>query len=142
LWSTGNYDNVKFVANEHNILDSIEDEDAKQYVKDKLDKLILDFGTRRTSQTTNKYLHKAIDAIYNNDDYFNSVFNGLEESIRNEIQTQAEKSAAAYDDINVSDAQVMIRPECYRKIRLGLGEWSIKEYDVNYYGSDGKLHTT
>ena len=29
-----------------------------------------------------------------------------------------------YEKITVADAQVFIRPELYRKIKIGLGEWS------------------
>lgn len=45
----------------------------------------------------------------------------LMEIINNEVARQA----FPYKGINVSDAQVLIRPALYRKIRIGLGEWSM-----------------
>jgi len=37
-----------------------------------------------------------------------------------------------YKDITVADAQAIIRPELYRKIRIGLGEWTIKRDKTGY----------
>ena len=39
-------------------------------------------------------------------------------------------------NINVCDAQVLIRPELYRKIRLGLGQWSTEPDETGYCDED------
>lgn len=54
------------------------------------------------------------------------------------IEKAVEISVGPYEDITVSDAQVIIRPELYRKIRMGLGEWSTEEDSTGY--SDEKAY--
>ena len=50
------------------------------------------------------------------------------EKLDDDIRIPLEKTLAGqihpYGKITVSDAQVIIRPETYRKIRIGLGQWS------------------
>lgn len=60
----------------------------------------------------------------------NTFFNVIEQAV--------DISVSPYEDITVSDAQVIIRPELYRKIRIGLGEWSFEEDDTGY--SDEKAY--
>lgn len=48
------------------------------------------------------------------------------------VNSVTDMSVAPYNEINVSDAQVIIRPELYRKIRIGLGQWSFEEDEDGY----------
>ena len=49
-----------------------------------------------------------------------------------QIEKDVELQSDAYNKINVSDAQVLIRPEMYRRIRIGLGQWSFVEDETGY----------
>lgn len=49
---------------------------------------------------------------------------------REYIDKIATASASPYEYINVSDAQVIIRPELYRKIRIGLGQWTEEDEEA------------
>lgn len=56
----------------------------------------------------------------------------------NAVDNVADMSASPYSDITVSDAQVIIRPALYRKIRIGIGRWSFEEDETGY--SDEKAY--
>ena len=61
-----------------------------------------------------------------------------DEDIKKIIDNVVSSQTAPYKKINVADAQVFIRPELYRKIRIGLGEWSFEEDEDGY--SDEKAY--
>lgn len=56
----------------------------------------------------------------------------------NAVNDTANMSASPYSKITVSDAQVIIRPALYRKIRIGMGRWSFEEDETGY--SDEKAY--
>lgn len=56
----------------------------------------------------------------------------------NAVNDTANMSASPYSNITVSDAQVIIRPALYRKIRIGIGRWSFEEDETGY--SDEKAY--
>lgn len=56
----------------------------------------------------------------------------------NAVNDTANMSASPYSSITVSDAQVIIRPALYRKIRIGIGRWSFEEDETGY--SDEKAY--
>lgn len=56
----------------------------------------------------------------------------------NAVNDTANMSASPYSKITVSDAQVIIRPALYRKIRIGIGRWSFEEDETGY--SDEKAY--
>lgn len=56
----------------------------------------------------------------------------------NAVDNVADMSASPYSKITVSDAQVIIRPALYRKIRIGIGRWSFEEDETGY--SDEKAY--
>ena len=66
---------------------------------------------------------KSIAKIYNNSDFFNEIYN-LYSEIHNKVDKELAQQVDPYDGITVSDAQVFVRPELYRKIRIGLGQWT------------------
>ena len=71
----------------------------------------------------NLKFEEAIQRIYSDDDFFDKVYKEYEEIHKN-IEKELASQMGPYDDITVSDAQVFVRPELYRKIRIGLGQWS------------------
>jgi hypothetical protein len=80
-------------------------------------------GNVSVEEKSNRKIGQAINRIYTDDQYYNEVYNNLDEETRKNIDLSAEESAEPYKNINVSDAQVLMRPECYRRIKIGLGEW-------------------
>lgn len=74
-------------------------------------------------KNNNVNFEKTIAAIYEDDDVFKSVYN-LYEDIKPKIKKELKSQLKPYNDITVCDAQVFVRPSLYRKIRIGLGQWS------------------
>ena len=64
-----------------------------------------------------------IDLLYTHDKEFNKLYNTLDSETKNEVENTVNQQISPYTDITVADAQVLIRPSLYRKIRIGLGEW-------------------
>jgi len=64
------------------------------------------------------------------------VYNSLSASQRSNIETQLSQQIKPYKDITVADAQVFIRPALYRKIRIGLGQWSFEPDEDGYCDED------
>lgn len=54
------------------------------------------------------------------------------------VNQVADMQCGPYEDITVGDAEVIIRPELYRKIRMGIGRWSVEEDETGY--SDEKAY--
>lgn len=72
----------------------------------------------------------AIEHLYN--DLTGKLYKKLKkaagEKVSKIVDKQVKLQTEGYENINVSDAQVLIRPELYRQIRHSLGEWS-DEYE-------------
>ena len=54
------------------------------------------------------------------------------------VNKVADMQCGPYENITVGDAEVIIRPELYRKIRIGIGRWSVEEDETGY--SDEKAY--
>ena len=54
------------------------------------------------------------------------------------VNKVADMQCGPYENITVGDAEVIIRPELYRKIRMGIGRWSVEEDETGY--SDEKAY--
>lgn len=80
-------------------------------------------------------LERFINDIYTNNhntaDLVEDIFKacGIYESF---VEPNLEKQIAPFKTVNVSDAQVLVRPAMYRKIRKGLGLWSEETDEVAY----------
>lgn len=85
-----------------------------------------------------------INAVYNDESVFKAQMEKLSQKERDEIYSQAEAQANPYVDgnITVSDAQVMIRPDMYRKIRMMLGQWSVDPVKITYKNYTGQTLET
>jgi hypothetical protein len=79
-------------------------------------------------QLRSEYISKGVSIS----DY---IFNLLPKEGRAEINKQLGQQSSPYADINVSDAQVFVRPQIYRKIRISLGQWSTTP-DENGYSDE------
>lgn len=70
-----------------------------------------------------------------NQDFVSEIEKRIPKNDFEEILKNAAMQAGPYGGskkINVSDAQVLIRPSAYRKIRIGLGEWSDRPDETGY----------
>ena len=54
------------------------------------------------------------------------------------VNQVADMQCGPYEKITVGDAEVIIRPELYRKVRMGIGRWSVEEDETGY--SDEKAY--
>ena len=68
-----------------------------------------------------------INRIYDDYKTFQYLKNKLDSKLKKEIDERLPKQIGPYNKITVADAQVIIRPEMYRRIRKGLGEWSSED---------------
>lgn len=63
--------------------------------------------------------------IYVDDSFYHHVLNDLlTNEQRKDIESRFDQKSGPYDDITVTDAQTIISPAFYRRIRIGLGMWS------------------
>lgn len=67
---------------------------------------------------------EAIDYMYGDIDLVEQYYDTLSDAQKTSITNSLKQQVRPYSGINVCDAQVFIRPEMYRKIRIGLGDWS------------------
>ena len=79
---------------------------------------------------------QAIDLLYSDRDYFNILYNSIPEDIKSKIESQLDQQMNPYKKINVCDAQVIIRPDLYRRVRIGLGQWSVIPDETGYSDED------
>lgn len=85
-------------------------------------------------QAANMTFEQCIDKIYHHRVYVEAAVNILGKETAGIIEKSLRTQMSPYEDITVSDAQVIIRPELYRKIRIGLGQWSFeKDADADGY---------
>ena len=85
---------------------------------------------------------RRIDEVYVDDTAFKEEFDKLSDEIKQDVLYQAGEQAKPYIGINVTDAQVLIRPDMYRKIRMMLGTWSTIPQKIEYKTYTGEKKTT
>lgn len=85
---------------------------------------------------------RRIDEVYTNEEAFKKEFDQLSDEIKQDVLYQAGEQAKPYMGINVTDAQVLIRPDMYRKIRMMLGTWSVIPQKIEYKTYTGENKTT
>lgn len=66
----------------------------------------------------------AFSALHHDYSFVERLWEKLDDDIRIPLEKTLAGQINPYNRITVSDAQVIIRPETYRKIRIGLGQWS------------------
>lgn len=119
---------IKDVKANSLFFDEIKDIFTRQLVADQLRKTGVD--------------KRRIDEVYTDDEAFKEEFNKLSDEIKQDILYQAGEQAKPYMGINVTDAQVLIRPDMYRKIRMMLGTWSTIPQKIEYKTYTGEKRTT
>lgn len=92
--------------------------------KDFINKLLKKFEVDSIDELTSK--------MYVDEDLYNNVLKEMPANIVESFKTKAEQDVYVYSKVNVSDAQVIIRPDLYRKIRIGLGDWTFGDEFSEY----------
>lgn len=77
-------------------------------------------------------IENAIDKIYSDKKVFDKMWSLLTDKERKQIEETLDQQMKPYKNITVADAQVFIRPDLYRKIRISLGQWSIEPDETGY----------
>lgn len=88
----------------------------------------------------NLKFENALSNIYTDEEFFKKIYD-LYSDIHKKVDKELKSQLKPYNDITVSDAQVFVRPSLYRKIRIGLGQWSYddeKAYKI-IEGADKKF---
>jgi hypothetical protein len=86
-------------------------------------------------------ISECIDYIYDTPKFYESLLASAPEDLIKTINRQVNQSISPYEKITVADAEVMIRPALYRKIRIGLGQWSFTKHPIKYRDIDGTWRT-
>lgn len=102
----------------------------KQQFLDYIDKHMSDYNGQGKPD-----FETAIGHLYKDKKLLNHFISTLPTHVQNKIQKDLELQTESYGGINVCDAQVFIRPALYRKIRMALGEWSVRP-DKNGYSDE------
>lgn len=115
-----NLDEIKDTFRKQLIVDWIRCEKPKEFTKAvEINKKQLDGKDPKIDE----FEHQ-IDLIYNSDKFFQILLKEIPAQKLAEIEEMLKRQIKPYEKITVADAQVFIRPELYRKIKKGLGEWS------------------
>lgn len=112
-------------------------------IRNKKDKWLKDYLSKHKYSTAEDLFTKMYQDFSVYDDFMNVDNHAKEyksdvETFVNYVDKMSEMSVSPYGEINISDAQVIIRPELYRKIRIGIGRWSFEEDETGY--SDEKAY--
>jgi hypothetical protein len=131
--------NIKDINLKSEYLGQIHNMFAKQYlidyyVSNQGDTIITEFAKIHNYSNVIDLLN----TLYTNDELYNELKRVVPIELIEDFDNKAKSNTSPYSEINVSDAQVLIRPEMYRKIRISLGQWSFED-DKNGY-SDEKAY--
>ena len=134
-----NIEDVKAASLFLNIKNGIKDRFKKQllvnYIRSEkpkfFDKFLKTYKDKKGNPVKLTF-ERGIDMIYNVDGIYEKLYNQINVEDRVELRKTLKQQIKPYKDITVADAQAIIRPELYRKIRIGLGEWSIKRDKTGY----------
>lgn len=125
--------NVSDIKTKSEYLEEIKDIFTRQYMIDDIEKSSEeDFTKKLIKQNGFDNVEDFVKAIYQDPQLFKKVLNSYPKNIRDSFRNQATSNTSVYGDITVSDAQVIIRPALYRKIRIGLGTWSFGDEFSDY----------
>lgn len=78
-----------------------------------------------------------LEKIYSADNNtLNKIFNDLTEDDQNLVTSHVNSAMGPYKEVNVADAEVMLRPAMYRKLRIAVGEWSFEPDPITGYSDE------
>ena len=93
---------------------------------------------RNSNVYSSKYTEEELEELYSDEDKAKKALDEIKKNDKDlyqSIKNSAQDAVNPYAKINMADAQVIIRPALYRKIRIELGEWSFLE-DADGYSDE------
>ena len=121
---------------------NIEDAEVKSkfvdYLKERFERqLVADYMRTEIVNGSKEFTQKDInDTYFAEKSVYKTLYDKLPSFVKANITKSVKRSSNPYTKINVSDAQVIIRPSLYRKIRIALGQWSFIPDDTGYSDED------
>lgn len=111
---------------------NVQDIKAKSLYMDDMEKLFKKQLIVDELERTGTLTPEEVEKIYKDDDYTIEVFNTFSKDVQQRINKSAKDQTAPYDDITVADAEVILRPAMYRRLRIAVGEWTFKPDATGY----------
>lgn len=111
---------------------NVQDIKAKSLYMDDMEKLFKKQLIVDELERTGTLTPEEVEKIYKDDDYTTEVFNTFSKDVQQRINKSAKDQTAPYDDITVADAEVILRPAMYRRLRIAVGEWTFKPDATGY----------
>lgn len=130
--------NVEDIQMQSVFIDQIEDSFRRQLVIDNIRTLDQEPFEKYCNENGMSF-EDGIQRIYKDDQFFKKIYDMFKDR-KAAIEKALKVQIKPYTDITVSDAQVFIRPELYRRIRIGLGQWS-NDDEYAYMILEGKKGT-
>lgn len=86
-----------------------------------------------TIQNNPEITTEELEKIYSADKkHLEKIFNNLKKEEQKLITSHVNSALSPYKEVNVADAEVLLRPAIYRKLRIAVGEWSFEPDDSGY----------
>ena len=76
------------------------------------------------------YLDSRIEVDGKKTSLFDYLWEQLDDVHKKMIEQRTQQKTNPFGKINVADAQVLIRPQMYRKVRIGLGKWTDEDEEA------------
>lgn len=111
---------------------NVQDIKAKSLYMDDMERLFKKQLIVDELETTGTLTPEEVERIYKDDAYTEEVFNTFDKDVQERINKSAKDQTAPYGEINVSDAEVILRPAMYRRLRIAVGEWTFKPDATGY----------
>ena len=125
--------NMSDIQTKSEYLEEIKNIFTRQYMIDDIESSIdQDFTKKLIERNGFQNIEDFVKALYQDDSLFKKVLSSYPKNLRESFINKAISNTSTYGDITVSDAQVIVRPALYRKIRIGLGTWNFGDEFSDY----------
>lgn len=111
---------------------NIQDIQAKSLYVDDMERLFKKQLIVDELERTGTLTPEEVEKIYKDDNYTQEVFNTFDKDTQERINKLAKDQTSPYNDIKVGDAEVILRPAMYRRLRIAVGEWTFKPDATGY----------
>lgn len=125
--------NMSDIQTKSEYLEEIKNIFTRQYMIDDIESSIdQDFTKKLIEKNGFQNIEDFVKALYQDEGLFKKVLSSYPKNLRESFINKAISNTSTYGDITVSDAQVIVRPALYRKIRIGLGTWNFGDEFSDY----------
>ena len=125
--------NVSDIQTKSEYLEEIRNIFTRQYMIDDIESSTDQEFTKKLIQKNGfDNVEDFVKALYQDEKLFKKVLSSYPKNLRESFINKAISNTSTYGDITVSDAQVIVRPALYRKIRIGLGTWNFGDEFSDY----------